>query len=139
MFQFLGWCHLMTVSKMHRISLPETLPDCLTVIVLQRIMEQSSLNYQYLNYAILNKNENKQIEKIVKKNKKSINEIDDCGMTPIEVAISLGDISIVECLIQNGANINDKNILIHAMQQTDDKIAMLLFDKNTDFRKCFVF
>ena len=136
--QFIRWCHLLTVLKRNQISMPTELPECLNVIVLQRIMENVSLNYKSLNYAILNKNE-QEIEKIVKKNKDSINIRDKYGNTPIEIAISLSDLSIVQCLINNATNIDYKSLLFYALKQKKHEIAMFLFNKITDFNKCMSF
>ena len=137
-FQFIRWCHLLMVLKNNKISMPTELPECLNVIVLQRIMENVSLNYKSLNYAILNKNK-EEIEKIVKENKDSINIRDKYGNTPIEIAISLSDLSIVQCLINNGTNIDYKSLLFYALKQKQNEMAIVLFNKITDFKECMFF
>ena len=135
-YEFMGCCHLLTISTKNEIPFPKELPDCLNVIVLKRIVGDVCLNYESLNYAILNQNKN-QIEKIVKENKDSINKEDDtlqhAKIKPIEMAISLSDPSTVQCLIDNGANMGHKQMLFYALKQRKHEMAMYLFNQTTDF------
>ena len=123
-YQFMGWYHLLTVSKNNKIPMPKKLPDCLSAVVLQKIVQKSFLDRNSLIYAILNNNKNDDIKKIILENENKINEKDLDGMKPIEIAITLGDESAVNCLIENNNHINDKYILIQALKQRKHEIAM---------------
>ena len=92
----------------------------------------------FVSYAIKT-NSMEIIEHSIRKAKRYINRIDLTGKTPMYHAVLSGDIQIIECLLDNGADINGlvtyyQTALIFAANQGKINIMQYLINKGADLK-----
>lgn len=127
-----SWVHIMTKLKGNKnLQVPNQVPDCCNPMTLERIWNRTLLHPYSLIAAILEKNV-KKIKQILQESPEEMEQKSNFEMKPIQIAIELGDMSIVECLIDQGAQIDyegGESILMYALRKRKYSIVKSLIYK----------
>ena len=110
-----------------------TLLLCLTVMAGSALAETNDL------HRATKKGDIEMVSKLLMGNniKSMVNAVDDSGFTPLMYAAIIGDVSITEMLIDNGANVNAQNqsgatALMLAAKYNHMKLSKLLVKSGAD-------
>src|SRR5579875_4098998 len=70
-------------------------------------------NFEIQHFVIINTNSKRKILEINLKEKENINKLDENGNYPLVIASEKGYLEIVQILIKEGANVNEKNVTFY--------------------------
>ena len=109
--------------------------------IMQLLLENHYVDLRQKLFDLAGDNEIEELKRFIEKHPEYIDSVDEDGYTALMMAVARYDIEVVECLLENGANIDiqqqhsGRTALIIAMEHNYTDIAQLLISKHADVNK----